>query len=79
MLTNFQTDRMDSFYSATEDGVAFASAPLDIRYESVVINEQSYVTTEEFEAGVMGATKQAQANTMRDLKNRPAQRKKVGV
>jgi len=79
MLTNFQTDRMDSFYSATEDGVAFASAPLDIRYESVVINEQSYVTTDEFERGVMGATKQAQANTMRDLKNRPAQRKKVGM
>ena len=78
-LTNMQTDRQDNFYAATEDGGLFSSAPLDIRYESVVINETQYVTADEFERGVQGATKQAQANTMRDLKNRPAQRKKVGM
>ena len=80
MLTNFQTDRTDLFYGETADGGGlFNSSPLDIRYESVVINETQYVTAEEFERGVMGATKQAQANTMRDLRNRPAQRKKAGV
>ena len=57
------------------------SSPTDItvRYESSVINNVSYVTDEQFQAGLQQSANQARAATYKELRNRPASRAKAGV
>ena len=79
MVDQAVTRADDSFTEAIISGGGYSDGPIDVRYESTVINEQSYVTEEQFQEGVKTATTQAKANAFKDLKNRPAARAKVGM
>ena len=53
--------------------------PIDVRYEAVVINDVSYVTTDEFEKGIRRSVQQSKSSVFRDLKNKPSARAGVGL
>ena len=55
------------------------SNDMNIRYESTVINNQSYVTEEQFQSGLKASVKQARSETMKQFRNRPAVRGKAGI
>ena len=55
------------------------SNDMNIRYESTVINNQSYVTEEQFQKGLRAGVKQARSETMKQFRNRPAVRSKAGI
>jgi hypothetical protein len=52
---------------------------INVRYESTVINEQTYVTEEQFQAGLKVGIKQARSQTLKQFRNRPAVRGKAGI
>ena len=54
-------------------------APIDIKYDSRVINSETYVTEAQFQKGLSQSAKQARAMTISDLRNKPASRKRAGV
>ena len=54
-------------------------APIDIKYDSRVINSETYVTEAQFQKGLSQSAKQARAMTINDLRNKPASRKRAGV
>ena len=53
--------------------------PIDVRYQATVINNQTYVTAEQFQAGMSKTANQARAQTLKDLRNKPAARSRAGV
>jgi hypothetical protein len=53
--------------------------PLQVEYQSTVINNQTYVTEEQFQKGLTQSSNRARQATMRDLRNNPASRKMAGV
>ena len=53
-------------------------APIDIKYDSRVINSETYVTEAQFQKGLSQSAKQARAMTINDLRNKPASRKRAG-
>ena len=53
--------------------------PIDIRYESTVINEVSYVSEEQFQKGLKTAVAQSKSAIFGDLKNKPRMRAGVGL
>ena len=55
------------------------SNDVNIRYDSTVINNQNYVTEEQFRTGMTQGFKQARAETLRQMRNRPAIRSKAGI
>ena len=52
---------------------------LKVDYESTVINNQTYVTEEQFQKGLTQSSNRARQATIRDLRNNPASRKMAGV
>ena len=52
---------------------------INVRYESTVINEQTYVTDEQFRKGLKVTAKQARSETMKQFRNRPSARGKAGI
>ena len=54
-------------------------SPIKVSYESTVINNQSYVTEEQFQKGMTQTANRARNQTMRDFRNKPASRKMAGV
>ena len=53
--------------------------PIDIRYQATVINNETYVTAQQFQAGMSKTANQARAQTLKDLRNKPAARSRAGV
>ena len=53
--------------------------PIDVRYDSTVINDVSYVSEEQFQMGIKGAIAQSKAAMFRDLKNKPRARSGIGI
>jgi hypothetical protein len=53
--------------------------PLDIRYESTVINSVEYVTAEQHRKGMAQAAERGRAMTLTTLQNSPRTRSKVGI
>jgi len=58
---------------------AMKNNPIDIRYESSVINSVEYVTAEQHRQGLAQAAERGRALTLQSLRNSPKTRKKVGV
>ena len=54
-------------------------APIDIKYDSTVINDVSYVTEEQMRASNREAVKEARARVFADMRNKPATRAQVGI
>jgi phage-related minor tail protein len=53
--------------------------PIDVRYESTVINNVEYVTAEQHRKGMTQAAERGRAMTLTTLQNSPRTRSKVGV
>ena len=53
--------------------------PIDVRYESTVINNVSYVSEEQFQKGLKSAVAQSKASVFGDLKNKPSARAGIGL
>ena len=53
--------------------------PIDVRYESTVINNVSYVSEEQFQKGLRTAVAQSKASVFSDLKNKPGSRGSIGI
>jgi len=61
------------------DKMTAQSEPLDIRYESTVINNVEYVTAEQHRKGMAQAAERGRAMTLTTLQNSPRTRSKVGI
>ena len=53
--------------------------PIDVRYESTVINNVSYVSEEQFQKGLRTAVAQSKSAVFSDLKNKPSARAGIGM
>ena len=53
--------------------------PIDVRFQSTVINNVSYVSVEEFQAGMTQTANRARSMTLKDLRNKPSTRRSTGV
>ena len=62
-----------------EERVINNPEPLKVDYQSTVINNQTYVTEEQFQKGLTQSSNRARQATIRDLRNNPASRKMAGV
>ena len=61
------------------DKMTAQSEPLNIRYESTVINNVEYVTAEQHRKGMAQAAERGRAMTLTTLQNSPRTRSKVGI
>ncbi|NCF34630.1 MAG: hypothetical protein GWP50_13810, partial [Proteobacteria bacterium] len=53
--------------------------PIDVRYESTIINNVEYVTAEQHRKGMAQAAERGRAMTLTTLQNSPRTRSKVGI
>ena len=53
--------------------------PIDVRYDSTVINNVEYVTADQFQKGISDSVKQSRASVYKELRNKPAARSGVGI
>ena len=58
---------------------AGTSQPMNIRFDSRVINSVEYVTAEQFQQGIVQTAKQTKAQVFADMKNRPSVRRSLGM
>lgn len=74
MVTNStrETERMTEMMLSNPD-------PIDVRYESTVINSVEYVTAEQHRQGMTQAAERGRAMTLTTLQNSPRTRSKVGI
>ncbi len=80
--TREQLDKQQAVASTREqlnNQQAVAMQPLDIRYESTVINNVEYVTAEQHRQGMAQAAERGRAMTLTTLQNSPRTRSKVGI
>jgi hypothetical protein len=80
--TREQLDRQRAVASTREqlnNQQAKAMQPLDIRYESTVINNVEYVTAEQHRKGMAQAAERGRAMTLTTLQNSPRTRSRVGI
>ena len=81
-ITNTENNRTTSTMNQIreyEERILNNPEPIKVDYQSTVINNQTYVTEEQFQKGLTQSTNQARKATMRDLRNNPASRKMAGV
>lgn len=76
--TSRNTSTMNMFREY-EERVINNPEPLKVDYQSTVINNQTYVTEEQFQKGLTQSSNRARQATIRDLRNNPASRKMAGV
>jgi tape measure domain-containing protein len=74
MITNStrETERMTEMMLSNPD-------PIDVRYESTVINNVEYVTAEQHRKGMAQAAERGRAMTLTTLQNSPRTRSRVGI
>ena len=79
--TREQLDRQQNVTNTREqlDKMMAQSEPLNIRYESTVINNIEYVTAEQHRQGMAQAAERGRAMTLTTLQNSPRTRSKVGI
>lgn len=78
--TREQLNRQQAFASTREQqATANTRQPLDIRYESTVINSVEYVTAEQHRKGMAEAAERGRAMTLTTLQNSPRTRSRVGI
>jgi len=78
--TREQLDRQQAVASTREQqATTNTMQPLDIRYESTVINNVEYVTAEQHRKGMAQAAERGRAMTLTTLQNSPRTRSKVGI
>jgi tape measure domain-containing protein len=80
--TRQQLDRQRAVASTREqlnNQQANTMQPLDIRYESTVINNIEYVTAEQHRKGMAQAAERGRAMTLTTLQNSPRTRSRVGI
>ena len=53
--------------------------PIDVRYESTVINSVEYVTADQFQKGIKASVKQSRASVYQDMRNKPGTRSSLGI
>ena len=74
--TKTQDKKEEQTYAALQQS---ATQDVNVRYESTVINNETYVTEQQFQKGMNVGIKQARAQTLKQLRNRPAVRGKAGI
>jgi tape measure domain-containing protein len=78
--TREQLNRQQALASTREQqATANTMQPLDIRYESTVINNVEYVTAEQHRKGMAQAAERGRAMTLTTLQNSPRTRSRVGI
>jgi hypothetical protein len=60
-------------------GSAMQQKPIEVKYESTVINGVEYVTTEQHQRGIALAAERGRALTLQTLQNSVKTRKRVGM
>lgn len=65
--------------AVTREMAMAGSTAVDVRYDATVINDVSYVSEEQFQAGLKAAVAQSKASMFRDLKNKPSARAGIGI
>ena len=60
-------------------GMALQQKPIDVRFESTVINETEYVTAEQHRQGMAQAAEQGRALTFAALQNNVKARRRIGL
>ena len=63
----------------TREMALAGSTDVNVRYDSTVINNVSYVSEEQFQQGIKAAVAQSKASMFRDLKNKPRARSGIGI
>ena len=58
---------------------AGTSQPMNIRFDSRVINSVEYVTAEQFQKGIVQTAKETRAQVFSDMKNKPSVRRQLGI
>jgi hypothetical protein len=71
-----QDKKEEQVYAALQQS---ATQDVNVRYESTIINEEKYVTEQQFQQGISIGIKQARSQTLKQLRNRPAVRGKAGI
>jgi hypothetical protein len=71
-----QDKNEEQVYAALQQS---ATQDVNVRYESTIINEEKYVTEQQFQQGISIGIKQARSQTLKQLRNRPAVRGKAGI
>ena len=65
--------------ATTREMALAGNSAVDVRYDSTVINNVSYVSEEQFQQGIKTAIAQSKASMFRDLKNKPSARSGIGI
>ena len=65
--------------ATTREMALAGDSTVNVRYESSVINDVSYVSEEQFQMGIKAAVAQSKAAMFRDLKNKPRARAGIGI
>ena len=71
--------RQQQAAQALSVAMAAPARPLDVRYESRVINGVEYVTAEQFQQGLRDAAERGRAMTLKDMRNSVKVRKQLGM
>ena len=77
--TRAMLEQQTAARQANATGMALQQKPIDVRYESSVINNVSYVTEEQHRKGLAQAAERGRALTLAALQNSTRTRKKVGI
>jgi hypothetical protein len=62
-----------------ESNVTAITKPLDIKYESQMINNVEYVTVDQYQRGLAEAAERGRALTLSSLKNSVKARRQIGI
>jgi tape measure domain-containing protein len=74
------TRNAESISQATQTAQAMqAAGPINVKYESTVINGMTYVTEDQHRRGMAQAAERGRALTLQALQNSPRTRSKVGI
>ena len=65
--------------SLVREMAARDNSPVDIKFDSTVINNVEYVTAEQFMKGMAQSVNRSRAAVFRDLKNKPSSRAGIGI
>lgn len=71
--------RQQQTAQALSVAMAAPARPLDVRFESRVINGVEYVTAEQFQQGMRDAAERGRAMTLKDMRNSVRTRKQLGM
>lgn len=71
--------RQQQAAQALSVAMAAPARPLDVRFESRVINGVEYVTAEQFQQGLRDAAERGRAMTLKDMRNSVKVRKSLGM